>query len=484
MAVTILPIANGFYKSDSLPISAQECVGFYPNIPQAPALNTETLLPTPGISLVATSGALSTDVNRGSYNLDKVPYFVNGTTLYRVEQGLTLTTIGTISGTGRVSMAANGTQLMIIVPGAVSTGYIYTVSGGLVTITDVDFKANGQPQYAVYIDSFFVCTTDSKKFIKSASNDGTNWNALDFSAAEADPDDIVAPIVYNNQLFIGGTSTIEGFSNIGGTADFPFQRTGLYIDKGIFGAFTIVQASNTFMWIGGGKDESPAIWALNGNSPEKISTTAIDSLLQGFTRAEIADSFTWSYAQKGAYFVGFVLPTTTMVYDTISGRWHERKSFVNNETLTQEELVRNRINSLTSAYGLILVGDSKDGRIGSLDVNVFEEYDQPIYRSVSTQPFQNNMQAFFVPWIELTTESGVGSSTVTNPVINMSSSKDGGKIWTDPKPRNLGKLGEYNQRQIWRKLGRVSRFRIFRFTITDSVKAVIIQLTADIRGSS
>ena len=48
MAITQLPIANGFYVSDSLPISAQECTNFYPNIVQAPALNQETLIGTAG----------------------------------------------------------------------------------------------------------------------------------------------------------------------------------------------------------------------------------------------------------------------------------------------------------------------------------------------------------------------------------------------------------------------------------------------------
>ena len=58
MAITVLPIANGFYESDSLPISAQECVNWYPNIVQAPALAQETLFGTPGITQLATSGTV------------------------------------------------------------------------------------------------------------------------------------------------------------------------------------------------------------------------------------------------------------------------------------------------------------------------------------------------------------------------------------------------------------------------------------------
>ena len=185
-----------------------------------------------------------------------------------------LTFIGDVEGTGRLSMADNGTQLMILVPGG--KGYIYNhVADTFAQITDSDFTANGAPQFVVFIDGYFLVTTDSKKFIVSAINNGLSYNALDFGTAESDPDDIVAPVVYKNQLFISGGETFEAFQNIGG-ADFPFSRTGLFLQKGCYSPFSLVNAQDTFMWVGGGENEGPAIWALNGNSTVKISTTAID----------------------------------------------------------------------------------------------------------------------------------------------------------------------------------------------------------------
>ena len=483
MAVITLPIANGFYVSDSLPISAQECVNWYPNIVQAPALNQETLLGTPGTELLTTSGLVQQS-NRGAWVLDEIPYFVNGNSLYRLERVVSGTeevfsvvNLGTIEGSGRVSLADNGTQLCILVPDG--KGYIFTSDPDTLTeITDPDFRANGEPQQVVFIDGYFVFTTDSKKFIISALNDGLSYNALDFGTAEADPDDIVAPIVFRNQLFIGGSETLEAFQNVGG-ADFPFQRTGLFIQKGIDAAFSVVVSNDTFMFIGGGQNESPAIWSLQGNTVQKISTTAIDSILQRFTDDEIQESFSWSYAQKGAYFVGFALPTTTLVFDTITGRWHERKSQLRDSDGTSV-IFRSRINSLVQAYGKVLVGDSQDGRIGSLDIDIFTEYGQPLIRRISTQPFQNNMQAFMVPWIELTMEAGVGNDDASDPQIRMDRSVDGGKTFKDDRTRAIGKRGEYERRTIWRRVGRAARFEIFRFTLSDPVKPVIIQLTADV----
>ena len=472
MPVIVLPIANGFYVSDSLPISAQECTNWYPNIVQGVGLSQETLFGTEGIVERATSGILD-EINRGAHEMAGVPYFVNGTSLYSMSDTFVLTTIGTIDGTARVSMADNGTQLMVLVPSG--KGYIYNHSTDVFAeITDVDFIANGAPQFVVFIDGYFLITTDTKKFIVSAINNGLAYNALDFGTAESDPDDIVAPVVFKNQLFISGGETFEAFQNIGG-ADFPFSRTGLFLQKGCFSPYSLVNAQDTFMWVGGGNNESPAIWALNGNSTVKVSTTAIDSILSGLTQAQVSAIYSWVYANKGAYFIGFSLPSTTLVYDTTSQKWHERKSSISGT------IGAFRVSSIVKAYNRILCGDIVDGRIGEMDSDVYTEYGNTITRTIATQPFQNNMQSVFFPSLELTVESGVGNAAVEDPQIVMERSLDG-KTWTGAIARGLGKIGEYNRRAIWRRNGRASRFEVFRFTLTDAVKPVIIQLTANIIG--
>jgi len=471
MPKVVLPIANGFYESDSLPISAQECVNFYPNIAQAPALNQETLYGTAGLEEVANADSLTG--NRGAHEMNGVPYFVIAQRLYSMAENFTLTFIGDIAGTSRVSMADNGTQLLILVPNG--NGYIYNhVADTFAQITDSDFTANGNPQLVVYIDGFFCLTTDSKKFIVSALNDGLSYNALDFGTAESDPDEIVAPIVFKNQLFIGGSQTIEAFQNIGG-ADFPFQRTGLFLSKGIVSPFSIQSLQDTFVFIGAGQNESPAIWTLQGNDVTKISTTAIDKELSNLTEDQIAGIFSWGYAEKGAYFVGFAIPSGALVYDIISKRWHERKSVIGGD------LGAYRVTALVRAYNKIWAGDLIDGRIGNLDADFYTEYGTEIRRSIVTQPFQNNMESFVVPEIELTVESGVGNAAAPDPQIGMARSRNA-KTWSDTRFRSIGKVGEYNHRPIWRRNGRAARFELFRFTMSDPVKPVIIQMTADIEG--
>jgi len=92
------------------------------------------------------------------------------------------------------------------------------------------------------------------------------------------------------------------------------------------------------------------------------------------------------------------------------------------------------------------------------------------------------MAPFFVPYLELTVESGVGDLVTTDPQIVMSRSTDGGRTFKYERSRSIGAQGQYERRAVWRRNGRVDRFDIYRFTISDPVKFSAIQLTADIEA--
>jgi len=478
-ARTPLPFANGFYVLDDLQLSAQECRNWRPNIPQAAALSQATLVGTEGLVQVATTGASVLDANRGAKRLNKKPYFVNRNSLFRLNADFTLNDLGTIEGTGRVSMDENGVQLLIQVPRG--KGYIFTENPDTLTeITDPDFRANGNPEAVEFVDGFFMLSTDAKKFIISALNDGLAYNALDFGSAESDPDTIVGLIIYNNEPFIAGGSTFEGFNNPPTTgAGFPFVRTGLFLDKGLFAPFSLVNSNNTFMWVGGDDKEDPAIWQFANNQAVKISTTAIDIELSKLTEEEVNGIFAYTFAIKGAYIIGFTLPDTTFEFNAITGLWNERKSKI---VLPGGEVIqtRCRINSIVSAYGKKFVGDSEDGRIGFIDPNTFTEYGEVIIRRMATQPFINNLDHFKLPYIEFNCESGAGNDDVEDPEVRMDLSDDGGHTYKFDRTRKLGKKGEFKKRQIWNRNGDFPNSGILRLTHSDPCKAGVNALFADV----
>ncbi len=480
MPRTVIAIANGFYQSESLPLSAQQCINFYPHIAEAPALNQDTLRGTPGISQVLTTGISPTDANRGCKTFKDRLYVVNGPTLYRINSNNTADNLGQIGGAGRVSMVNNDSQLLILVPGG--DGYIFIDNPDtLTTIVDADFRANGNPQYACFIDGYFVMTTDEKKFIVSEINDGLSYNALDFGTAESSPDGVVVPFVYKNQLFIGGQWTLEAFNNIGGQ-EFPFQRTGLFLQEGVACPFTPADTKDLLLFVGGGENQTPCIYALNNNATGKVSTQPIDDILARLTVEELSEVYSWSYGQAGHFFVGFALPDTTLVYDTTTARWHERKSRLTDGDGTVTT-IGCRVSGFAAAYNNLYVTDAIDGRVGIASLDVYTEYDTEIVRSVTTQPYQNNMEPFFVPLLEATVESGVGTAECPDPQLRLQISRDGGKTWSDERSRSMGAIGQYGSRAIWRRNGRTARFDVYRLIMSDPVKPVILQLTAMIEGA-
>lgn len=488
MTIVEIPLSQGYYKSDSLIIGNQECINLIPIQQQVSVLSSQQLIGIPGIRQVASSGNTIFDANRGAHVMAQIPYFVNYNRLYRLDRSFatgsevfTLHEVGvspvSITGTGRVSMADNGTQLMILDPGG--NAFIYNKDTDVLqrVVTGIfDPTSTIKAQYLDFCDGYFVASTDSKQWFISNLNDGTQWDILDFGSAEADPDNIVAPIVYNNQIFMLGVETTEGFQNIGGSG-FPFQRSNVYINKGCYAPFSLIITQQRFFMVGGGTNERAAIWAFSGGQYEKVSTNAIDEALNSYTDNQLNAIFTMSWAHRGQFFVAFTLPDRTFVFNISTGLWHEQLSSINDE-FGDPEQTRWRANSLVSAYGYLLVGDFQDGRIGIFDINEYQEYNEPIVKVFSTLPISNKGNSFRINSVELTMESGIGNG-VEDPVVSMAISENL-KTYQYERSRKIGKIGDYGRRTIWRKNGRIPRFAAFKFRISDPIKTAIIKLEVDI----
>ena len=181
---------NGFYRARSLPVSAQQCMNWYVSIPSAPSLSE-----THHTASRHVPGGLAArgEPWRPGDGWHPV-FFVNGSNLYRLNSDHTLDDLGTISGAGRVSMSDNGTQLCILVPGA--GVYIHRAFHAHCDFGPGFHPPTATPSRCHCRGRVFVFTTDAKKFISSAINDGTDYNAIDYGTAESSPDATVTPVVF------------------------------------------------------------------------------------------------------------------------------------------------------------------------------------------------------------------------------------------------------------------------------------------------
>jgi hypothetical protein len=483
---TELPIATGFYISSSIPVAAQECTNMYVSVPETAGYTKAQLFQTPGITEILNVGAARP--NRGAHVMAGVPYFVCGQRLFRLDRAVTVdgvesfssTDLGEIEGADYVSMADNGEQLCIVVPGI--KGYIYNrTSGLLATITSAAYYDLGPSQQVVYADGYFIHQA-AKNVYNSALNDGLTYSGIDFAEAEADPDDISGIHVSRGQLFIGGSETTEGWQNVG-ALNFPYQRiAGFILPIGIKAKNSIVDTGNTFCFVGNDIGGQPAVYQYTGNNFDKISTAAIEWLLLRYTQEEIASIIGFQYSQNGGVFAGWILPDTCIVYDAKASQlaqkaiWHERKSFINGEE------TRWRANCVVQAYGKFLVADFRSGRIGELSIGEYKEFGEYIRRRVSAGPFNNAEGATFWNSVQLIVESGTATVLERGPTIDMSYSDDGGKTFGKEISRSIGEIGKYTQQPTWNRLGLCRNARVYRFDYADDAKLAIIGLIGDFDG--
>lgn len=475
-----LPFADGFYVSQSGPLIDKRVVNAYPVIPQADALSKRALLGTPGISEFADFGSGS---SRGAIVFtDGTPYRVLGNALVSIDSSGNTTNHGNITGSSDVSIDSNGINIAIQDPDGDS--YFFTPGSSTLELnTDVVFLSFGQAKTVTFKDGFYVYTTDLLFFSSSVktTNDGKDFDALDFADAEISPDQLVAGHNNHNQLYILGETTIEVFQTIV-TTGFPFQRIpGAMIQKGCAAPNSIVDFDNSFLFIGGDVGEQPAIWKAIGSNASKISTSAVDQLIQGNSKETIAAARAFTYAQNGDYFAVFTIGDNTLVYDAttsaLSGKheWHERQTGITDGNGFQKWRGIHGV----KAFGKILVGDDRSGKIGDLTFDVKTEYGDSVERFFTTKPFINNGDSIFSHEIELLMQTGVGDSTTPDPQIRMDYSDDGGRNFVSEISRSMGRVGEFKTRVRWSRQGRIPNHRMLRYKMSAPVEFNVYSLFAN-----
>jgi hypothetical protein len=232
------------------------------------------------------------------------------------------------------------------------------------------------------------------------------------------------------------------------------------------------------MWIGAGVNEQPAIYASSGGLPEKLSSAAIDNLIYQGGITQLQNAYAIKWAERGHSFVSITVPSVcTIVYDAVTGLWHERKSV---DRFYQPQPWR--VTSMVDAYSVRLVGDELSGVIGLMSEDIFYEYDAEIRSYFTTEAVDNTGRPFSIAQVQLQMETGTNPVTGQGsaPVVRMSVSKDGGITYSPEISREMGSTGDYYSAISWPALGRYARSACFRFDISEPIKKVFARLEVEI----
>lgn len=472
MARISVDIANGWYQSFSPQLADLICVNLRPVVVESPAYSATALRSSEGVREVVDT-LLKT--SRGAKEAQGRPYFVQENALISLNADGTFVNHSDfsgvpISGTGRVKMAASRTLIWVVVPGGNS--YHFNIATGVVTLNE-ELTFLGPAIDVWFKDSFFFFLTESIVF--NANLDGITFTPTDFGTAEVDPDIISSGMVSNGQFYALGTETIQPYQTVGGSG-FPLATipTGT-VERGLSSRFGAVKANNTFYFIGGGDQQEVAIWQFTGNSAVKVSTPAIDHFMQEAGDEEINAVFAWSYQIDGEEFVGFTFANRTFVYQVVASQRMGRSIWAERETSG----TRWRVNTVVRAYNNIYVGDERTGKIGILDPSIYTEYGDKVLREFSTQPFNFDGAPVFANQYEMVMATGVGNAESPNPVVQHSYSENG-MNFTPTLTRKMGEAGNYGHRVVWRRMGKIDRDRVLKFSTYEPVETSFFRLEADV----
>lgn len=498
----------------------------------------------PGLVLRATAGD---GPIRGMWEQGQYVYVVSGSTFYRVSNTWAVTPLGSVAGSGPVSMADNGTQIMIAADPA---GYIYnTLTGVFAPISDPDF-----PGAAVvdYLDGYFVfIQPNSQRIWVTALLDGTSVDPLDFVSAEGNPDNVVSMIVDHREVWLFGNNSTEVWYNAG-LSDFPLVRVqGAYNELGCAARYSVAKMNNQVYWLGKDFRGQGIVYVANGYQGQRISTHAVEWQIQKY--GVLSDAIGFTYQQGGHSFYILVFPSVgkTWVYDASTGAWHERAGW-------DDQWTRYRAQAQVFYNGENLAGDYENGNIYALDLDTHNYNGAPqrwlrSWRALPTgentlnRTAQHSLQLDCETGVglaqypaydaedltaedgaillaeytqnDLVTENGEVITTETNdnfetiadvpnlpydftppvylttteyeaapgydPQVMLRWSDDGGHTWSNEHWRSMGKIGQFGYRTIWRRLGMTLKLRdrVYEVSGTDPVKIAIMGAELQVSGT-
>lgn len=454
------------YVERSLPFDAQRTVNLFPVIDETQqGKEIAALYGAPGKTLFGAVGAGPIRALFSSAN--GRAFAVSNNTLYEVNSDGTSTVRGTLNTIStNCTIDENPFQLAICDGTSL---YILTYATNVFGIvTDSDFPGSGT---VTFMDSYFVYNVPSSgKFYISAQNDGTNVNALDFATAESSPDNLVRVIKAVGLLWLLGDRTVEVWSNTGGT-DFPFSRTeGAVMDAGCAAAHSVVLLDNSIFWLGKDSRGKGIVYRANGAIPQRISTHAIEYALGQVSDLSVLRAY--NYQQDGHAF--YVLTgsgmSSTLVYDVSTNLWHER-AYLN----SRGDYETDRGICSMFAFNKTLVGDKLNGNIYQLDLSTYSDNGNAIKRQRTFTHIANEgrLLKFSELVVDFEYGDGLTSGQGSDPVAWLEISYDGGRTWSKEYQAKIGKLGNYQARARWGRLGGGKRMFTFRVTVTDPVKIAI-----------
>jgi hypothetical protein len=357
-------LAGPSNPSRSPNVDAERSVNLYPEVVDGGTGATRMIMrSTPGMApFVVFPGGPA----RALWSMDNRCFAVVGNRLFELFLNQTGVQRGIVQVDGQPATitgnGSNGHQLLITSAGRL---YLYDLrSGDFAEVSDA--SAPYPVSCATFCDGYFVALmANSNRFYLSTLYDGTSWNALDVGAISTSADQVLAMVSTHRELLFFGSQHTHIWGNTG-ASNFPFEQIGgVEIEHGVLSPWSLQILDNTVYWIGQDVTGKGLIWRLNGYTPERVCTQAVEYRMRQSGRVE--DALGWSYSDEGHAFYVVTIPggETTWVYDVATGLWHERALW--DDRLMTWQPMPGRCHAMFG--GQHLVGDETTGAIYAMNLD-------------------------------------------------------------------------------------------------------------------
>lgn len=398
----------------------------------------------------------------GMYNThEDAVYRVCGTKLYKSGAS-----IGEVTGSARVSMACSYNSQAI---GANGTMTLYRYDGTTKTLSNWDIST-GYVQYDLgslrdmcrnrsrYIwskdgtDSFFISDLEDES--------KPDRYAAEYRA-ESQPDGIIGIDNWRDFVVCFGTSTIEYFNLTGnasaaGVAVYQAQPS-MMVQKGIAGTYCKTKYADTHAIISHPATGAPSVYLVNSGAVQQIATASIEKILQSYTADDLSTAYMETTRFEAHELMLIHLPGHVLVYDGSnqgSLQWAVLKTGFYDDVYRAVDLVYEG-NAITC-------GDKLTGQLGVMDKAISSQYAEQQEHILFTPLFKADNARVF----DFELESSTGVSQFAERMF-ISATTDGINYGREQMiPWNAP--FRYDQRAIWKRLGRIRKNIGFKIRIITS----------------
>lgn len=282
-----------------------------------------------------------------------------------------------------------------------------------------------------YIGNYTVLTEkNGRRFQWSDIANANSLPGLNFSTADGRDDNLIRPFAINGVLYLFKETSHEVWYVTGGAGAAAFERqAGGVVDIGLKGHNLITRIPGAAFFVG---DDNRA--HLVSGQVQPVSIPPVETAIK-----DCQPRACFTYEDEGHTFCVITFrDCPAWVYDIALGEWHERAEGVT-------------LDPWTATCSAKVSGAWYCGRD---DASLFRfspigmDDNGPLIREATSRTLYQDGQRFSVSEMELFPRQGFQSAT-----LEVEISRDGGLTWTPPKPRQIGPVGNYGGRVIWRNLG-------------------------------